>query len=129
MPPGNVVSAQAALEQGSAAALPPVLRGLPGLPAGPRSVSLRRGFAEWTRQVVERSRAAAEDPALVGALTALEDTGGSREMGSLPAERIDERIEEKAEERAGAMAEAMVEEGRQPEHRRGPQSADGEAAP
>lgn len=109
LPPGNVVSAQVALEQGSVAALPPVLRELSGLLAGPRYASLRRGFAEWTRQVVERSRAAAEDPALVGALSALEDTGGLREMGSLLAERIDEYIEEKAEERAEEKAAARVE--------------------
>ena len=110
LPPGNVVSAQVALEQGSVAALPPVLRELSGLLAGPRYASLRRGFAEWTRQVVERSRAAAEDPELVGALRALEDTGGLREMGSLLAERIDEYIEEKAEERAEEMAEKRFRE-------------------
>ena len=109
LPPGNVVSAQVALEQGSVATLPPVLRELSGLLAGPRYASLRRGFAEWTRQVVERSRAAAEDPELVGALSALEDTGGLREMGSLLAERIDEYIEEKAEERAEEKAEARAE--------------------
>ena len=109
LPTGNVVSAQVALEQGSVATLPPVLRELSGLLAGPRYASLRRGFAEWTRQVVERSRAAAENPELVGALSALEDTGGLREMGSLLAERIDEYIEEKAEERAEEKAEAMAE--------------------
>ena len=105
LPRGNVVSAQIALEQGSVAALPPVLRELSELLAGPRYASLRRGFAEWTRQVVERSRSASGDPALAGALRALEETGGLREMGSLLAERIDEYVDEQVEKRTQERVE------------------------
>ena len=105
LPRGNVVSAQIALEQGSVAALPPVLRELSDLLAGPRYASLRRGFAEWTRQVVERSRTASGDSALAGALRALEETGGLREMGSLLAERIDEYVDEQVEKRARERVE------------------------
>ena len=110
LPRGNVVSAQIALEQGSVAALPPVLRELSELLAGPRYASLRQGFAEWTRQVVERSRTASGDPALAGALRALEETGGLREMGSLLAERIDEYVDEQVEKRTQERVEKVFQE-------------------
>ena len=114
LPAANVVSAQIELEQGSVASIPPVLHELAGLLAGPRYASLRRGFAEWTRRVVERSRPAAVDPGLVGALKALEEAGDLGEMGSLLAERIDEYVEEQIEkgieQRVGQIAEQRVEQ-------------------
>ena len=118
LPSGNVVSAQIELEQGSVAAMGPVLHELASLLAGPRYASLRRGFAEWTRQVVERSRTAAVDSGLVGALSALEETGDLGEMGSLLAERIDEYVEEQIEKgiergiekRAGQLVEQRAEQ-------------------
>ena len=114
LPAANVVSAQIELEQGSVASIPPVLHELAGLLAGPRYASLRRGFAEWTRRVVERSRPAAVDLGLVGALKALEEAGDLGEMGSLLAERIDEYVEEQIEkgieQRVGRIAEQRVEQ-------------------
>ena len=110
LPPGNVVSAQIELEQGSVAAMVPVLRELAGLLSGPRYASLRRGFAEWTRRVVERSRTATVDSGLAGALKSLEESGDLRQMGSLLAERIDEYVEEHAEKRAEIRARQMTEQ-------------------
>ena len=110
LPAGNVVSAQIELEQGTVASLPPVLRELAGLLAGPRYASLRRGFAEWTRRVVERSRPAAVDPELVGALKALEEAGDLGEMGSLLAERIDEYVEEQIEKHTEQRVEQRLEQ-------------------
>ena len=97
LPSGNVVSAQIELEQGSVAAMSPVLRKLGRLLAEPRYESLRRGFAEWTRRMVERSRTAAAPSGLAGALRALEETGDLGQMASLLAERIDEYVEERIE--------------------------------
>ncbi len=93
LPGDNVVTAQIALEQGSVEALAPVLRGLGSLLSGPRHASLRRAFAEWTRQVVEGSGLASAQPGLSGVLRRLEEAGELEEMGTLLAERIDEFAE------------------------------------
>ena len=97
LPPGNVVSAQITLEQGSVAALPPVLRDLGRLLAGPRHASLRRGFAEWARQVVERSDTAPAPSGLAGAIEALEEKEDLEAIASLLAERLDEYLKAKIE--------------------------------
>ena len=97
LPPGNVVSAQITLEQGSVAALPPVLHELGRLLAGLRHASLRRGFAEWTRQVVERSDTAPTPSGLAGAVEALEEKEDLEAMASLLAERLDEYLKAKIE--------------------------------
>ena len=105
LPPGNVVSAQIELEQGSVSAMAPVLRKLGELLSEARHDSLRQAFAEWTRHVVERSRLAASDPGLVETLRALEETGDLNAMGSLLAERIDEFAEERL---AKGLAEGLA---------------------
>ena len=64
----------------------------------PRHASLRRAFAEWTRQVVEGSGLASAQPGLSGVLRRLEQTGELDEMGTLLAERIDEFAERHLEQ-------------------------------
>ena len=113
LPADNVVTAQIALEQGSVEALAPVLRGLGALLAGPRHASLRRAFAEWTRQVVEGSGLASAQPGLSGVLRRLEEAGELEEMGTLLAERIDEFAEKRAEERAAEQHARGLEQGRE----------------
>ncbi len=113
LPSDNVVTAQIALEQGSVEALAPVLRGLGALLAGPRHASLRRAFAEWTRQVVEGSGLASAQPGLTGVLRRLEEAGELEEMGTLLAERIDEFAEKRAEERAAERHARGLEQGRE----------------
>ena len=111
LPPGNVVSAQIELEQGSVSAMAPVLRKLGELLNEPRHGSLRQAFAEWVRRVVERSRLAASQPGLVDTLRALEETGDLKAMGSLLAERIDEYADERlAEGLAQGKAEGLDQE-------------------
>ena len=97
LPSGNVVSAQIELEQGSMEAMEPALRELDGLLAGRRYASLRRGFAEWARRMVERRGTAVAPSGLAGALEALEETGDLGAMASLLAERWDEYLKAKVE--------------------------------
>ena len=114
-----MVSARVTLEQGSVAALPPVLDELGRLLAGPQNASLRRGFAEWTRQVVERSDTAPTPSGLAGAIEALEEREDLEAMASLLAERLDEYleakietgIEEGLEDIGGNVRKAIGEEG------------------
>ncbi len=113
LPEDNVVTAQIALEQGSVEALAPVLRGLGALLSGPRHASLRRAFAEWTRQVVEGSGLASAQPGLTGVLRRLEEAGELEEMGTLLAERIDEFAEKRAAERAAEQHARGLEQGRE----------------
>ena len=113
LPADNVVTAQIALEQGEVESLGPVLRGLGALLAGPRHASLRRAFAEWTRQVVEGSGLASAQPGLSGVLRRLEQTGELDEMGTLLAERIDEFAEKRAEKRAAEQHARGLEQGRE----------------
>ena len=112
LPAGNVVSAQIELEQGSVSSMAPVLSDLGRLLAGPEHESLRRAFAEWTRQMVVRSQLVSATPRLVDALQALEETGDLRAMGSLLAERIDEYLEKEAERRSleRGMAQGLERE-------------------
>ena len=112
LPGDNVVTAQIALEQGSVEALAPVLRGLGALLSGPRHASLRRAFAEWTRQVVEGSGLASAQPGLPGVLRRLEEAGELEEMGTLLAERIDEFAEKRAAERAAEQHARGLEQER-----------------
>ena len=112
LPEDNVVTAQIALEQGSVEALAPVLRGLGALLAGPRHASLRRAFAEWTRQVVEGSGLASAQPGLSGVLRRLEEAGELEEMGTLLAERIDEFAEKRGAERAAEQHARGLEQER-----------------
>ena len=95
LPSGNVVWAQIELEHGSTEAMEPALRELDGLLAGLRYASLRRGFAEWARRMVERRSFAAAASGPAGALEALEEAGDLGAMASLLAERWDEYLKAK----------------------------------
>ncbi len=91
LPAGNVVSAQIELEQGSVSSMVPILSDLGRLLAGPEHESLRRAFAEWTRQMVVRSRLVASTPPVGGRVAGV---GGDGRPGShgIATRRTDRRV-------------------------------------
>ena len=114
LPADNLVSAQVGLGRAPVADMPAALDRIGALLSEPGRESLRRAFAEMTRQLVGRSRLAGSRPALVEALKELAQVGDLHAMASTLGERIDEYVEEKAAERAAAgIAEKLAERGRQ----------------
>ena len=75
--------------------MPAALDRIGGLLSEPGRESLRRAFAEMTRQLVGRSRTAGSRPALVEALKELAQVGDLHAMASTLGERIDEYVEER----------------------------------